>query len=149
TLARAGSHRTAARGRHVLVGGKRVRTIDMHCHSYIDGVWQLVKGRPEAAKADFTRLADGPMALGVKTVEGRLREMDRQGIDVQAVSSHQGQYHYWAEPELAGQIVQIQNDALAAVCARRADRFVGIGAVALQHPDLAAEQLEAVVKKLD
>ena len=50
--------------------------------------------------------------------------------------------------ELARQIVTIQNEKLAAWCAAQPDRFVGLASVALQHPDLAAEQLDEAVKKL-
>jgi aminocarboxymuconate-semialdehyde decarboxylase len=42
----------------------------------------------------------------------------------------------------------VQNEKLAEVCAAHPDRFVPIGAVALQHPDLAASQLEYAVKEL-
>jgi hypothetical protein len=57
---------------------------------------------------------------------------------------------FWsmAEPDLAGQVVKLQNEKLAEICAAHPDRFVGLASVALQHPDLAAEQLEYAVKQL-
>ena len=72
--------------------------------------------------------------------------MDEQGIDVQAISINA--FWYGADRELARQIVKIQNEKLAAWCAAQPDRFVGLASVALQHPDLAAEQLDEAVKKL-
>ena len=42
---------------------------------------------------------------------------------------------------------QIQNEKLAEACAANPDRFVAFATVALQHPELAAEQLEEGVKK--
>jgi aminocarboxymuconate-semialdehyde decarboxylase len=42
----------------------------------------------------------------------------------------------------------MQNEQLAAVCATYPDRLVGLATVALQHPDLAAQQLEFGVTKL-
>jgi aminocarboxymuconate-semialdehyde decarboxylase len=44
--------------------------------------------------------------------------------------------------------VNLQNEKLAEICAAYPDRFVGLASVALQHPDLAAEQLEDAVKRL-
>jgi aminocarboxymuconate-semialdehyde decarboxylase len=44
-------------------------------------------------------------------------------------------------------VIRVQNEALAAFCASQPDRFVGLASVALQHPDLAAEQLETGVKR--
>jgi aminocarboxymuconate-semialdehyde decarboxylase len=41
----------------------------------------------------------------------------------------------------------IQNEKLAAACAANRDRFVAFTTVALQYPDLAAEQLEEGVKR--
>jgi len=50
---------------------------------------------------------------------------------------------------IRGRIVQRQNEKIAEICTAHADRFVGLGAVALQHPDLAAEQMDHAVKKLN
>ncbi len=69
----------------------------------------------------------------------RLRIMDEQGIDVEALSINP--FWYAAEPDLARQIIQLQNEKLAALCAAYPDRFVAFATVALQHPELAAQQL--------
>ena len=53
-----------------------------------------------------------------------------------------------ADRELARRIVTVQNEKLSAWCAAHPDRFVGLASVALQHPDLAVEQLEQAVGKL-
>jgi aminocarboxymuconate-semialdehyde decarboxylase len=134
--------------REVRIGGTRVRTIDMHSHAYVHEVWPLIQDRQEAGRG-LRNMANGPMAMDVKSIESRLRDMDRQGIDVHAVSLHPGQYHYWAEAELARQIVRVQNERLAALCKAHPDRFVAIGGVSIQHPDLAAEQMEEGVRQLD
>ena len=78
-------------------------------------------------------------------VSVRLRAMDEQGIDVEALSINPNWYK--ADRDLAKQIISIQNEKLAAACAANPDRFVAFATVALQHPDLAAEQLEEGVKK--
>lgn len=73
--------------------------------------------------------------------------MDEWGIDIQAVSIPP-EYCYWADRDLAGSLVRIQNHKIAELCAAYPDRFVGIGALALQHPDLAIEQMKEGVKKM-
>jgi aminocarboxymuconate-semialdehyde decarboxylase len=77
----------------------------------------------------------------------RIKAMDEQGIDVEALSINPI-FWYKAEPDLAGQVVKLQNEKLAEICAAQPDRFVGLASVALQHPDLAAAQLEDAVKQL-
>jgi aminocarboxymuconate-semialdehyde decarboxylase len=81
----------------------------------------------------------------VLVVADRLREMDEQGIDVEALSINP--YWYKADREVATQLVKLQNEKLAEACAANPDRFVAFATVALQHPDLAAQQLEEGVKK--
>jgi aminocarboxymuconate-semialdehyde decarboxylase len=72
--------------------------------------------------------------------------MDEQGIDVQALSINP--FWYSTERALARELIQMQNEKLAEFCAAHSDRFVGFATVALQHPDLAAEQLEEGVRNL-
>jgi aminocarboxymuconate-semialdehyde decarboxylase len=74
--------------------------------------------------------------------------MDEQGVDIQ-VLTQQGAWWYEAtDRNLARQIVTIQNEKTAAFCAAHPDRFVGMASVALQFPDMAAQQLDEGVKKL-
>jgi aminocarboxymuconate-semialdehyde decarboxylase len=70
------------------------------------------------------------------------------GVDVQVLSPSPSQYYYWADPDLAQQVVRTQNEHVAETCARHPDRLVGLGTLALQHPKLAAEQLRHAVKTL-
>jgi aminocarboxymuconate-semialdehyde decarboxylase len=75
----------------------------------------------------------------------RLQAMDEQGIDVEALSINPNWYK--VDRDLAKQIIQMQNEKLAAACAANPERFVAFATVALQYPELAAEQLEEGVKK--
>ena len=138
---------TGAR-RQVLVGGQRVRTIDMHAHVFIDEAWPLVKDFPQTDKA-MANLGASPMAIDQQTMDRRFREMDRQGIDVHVISVHPSQFLYFLQPDLAARIVKMQNEKIAALVASHKDRFVGFGNISLQQPDLAVEQLDYAVKQLD
>ncbi|HUY26890.1 MAG TPA: amidohydrolase family protein [Candidatus Binataceae bacterium] len=80
-------------------------------------------------------------------LDERLRAMDAMGMDIQAVSPAP-LYNYWADRELAARIVASANQGMAALCARRPDRLVGLGTLSMQHPDLAVEQLVRAVRML-
>src|SRR5436190_1310469 len=69
------------------------------------------------------------------------------GIDMQALSINPTWYAL--ERELVTKVIELQNQKLAELCASQSDRFVAFASVALQYPDLAAQQLEHAVKKLN
>src|SRR3954467_11446349 len=120
------------RRREVVVAGKRVRTIDVHAHCVI----------PEALALMKQKLA--PVYAGSEAE--RLARMDAQGIDLQALSINPTWYHL--ERDHVTKVIELQNEKLAEICARKPERFVAFASVALQYPDLAAQQLEHGVKKL-
>jgi len=127
--------------REVSIGGRRIKTVDVHAHCFVAEVWDLVKDTNLAAtaKANLT----GPVVLGNPQ---RLQDMDAQGIDYQAINVNA--WGYSAERSLARDIVTLQNEKISQWCAAHPDRFVGMATVALQYPELAAEQLDEAVKKL-
>jgi aminocarboxymuconate-semialdehyde decarboxylase len=122
----------------VTVAGGRVRVVDAHAHCVIP-VEGIVKGTPLAKLGGGA----GNTLLGPE----RLQIMDQQGVDMQALTIN-GFWWYAADLELARAIVRAQNEGLAAWVAAHADRFVAIASVALQHPELAAEQLHDGVTRL-
>jgi hypothetical protein len=67
-----------------------------------------------------TSVAAGGQNGGAALVLGpdRIRVMDQQGVDVEAVSVNA--YWYGADRQLAERIVKIQNEAMAASCRRAA-----------------------------
>jgi aminocarboxymuconate-semialdehyde decarboxylase len=122
-----------ARRREVVVNGKRVRTVDLHAHCHIPEALALI-----GQNVRFPGLVIGP---------DRIAAMDAQGIDIEALSINP---NFWdkAERDLQAQIVKLQNEKLAEICAEEPERFVAMASVALQYPDLAAEQLEEAIKRL-
>ncbi len=134
--------------RRVTIGGKTVRTVDMHSHVFVQEAWPLVKDLPQVDRA-MANLASSPMAVDAATLDRRFREMDRQGIDVHVISVHPSQFLYFTEPDLAARIVRMQNEKIAELCAAHPDRFVGLGNVSLQSPDLAIEQMNHAATRLD
>ena len=69
----------------------------------------------------------------------RLATMDAQAIDIEALSINPNWYQV-GDRDLAAEIIRVQNEALAEACAATPDRFVAFASVALQFPDLAAQQ---------
>jgi aminocarboxymuconate-semialdehyde decarboxylase len=126
--------------RQVTVGGRRVKVVDSHAHCAVPEVLDVVKG------TDLERVVSGSLNGPLVMSSDRVRAMDDQGIDVQVLSINP--YWYSADRDLARRIVDVQNRRLAAMCAAQPDRFVPLATVALQHPDLASEQLEEAVKTL-
>jgi aminocarboxymuconate-semialdehyde decarboxylase len=126
--------------REIAVGGRRVKVVDVHAHCVVPEVADIVKDTKLARNAGQGR---GPQVLGPE----RLRTLDERGIDVQVLSINLF-WWYAAERDLAAQIVKVQDEKLAAWCAAHPERFVALTSVALQYPDLAAEQLERAVKEL-
>ena len=137
-----GNHATAGAApaggarRQTMVGGKRVRTIDVHCHCVL----------PETLAMMGLRLEDqrGP-GIGEVGLR-RVREMDEAGIDVEAISINP--FWYKAERDVAEKLIKTQNEKLTELCSAFPDRLVGMASVSLQFPDLAVQQLEYAIKKL-
>jgi aminocarboxymuconate-semialdehyde decarboxylase len=130
-----------AKRREVFVGGKRVKVVDMHAHCIVPEVWDVVKDTSLASSAG--NRARGPNVMGPE----RLKSLDERGIDVQVLSIN-GFWFYAADRELAGKIVKLHDEKLSEWCKAHSDRYVALSSVALQYPDLAAEQLEHAVKEL-
>lgn len=127
--------------RQVSIGGRRVKVVDIHAHHFIPEVLDVVRGTPLEA-AFKGQAANKDRYLGPHW----LQYMDREGIDVMALNMNP--WWYAADRDLSRRIIDLQNQKTAEWVARYPDRFVGMATVALQHPDLAAEQLEQGVRKL-
>ena len=127
--------------REVSIAGRRVKVVDVHAHCVIPEVWDIVKDTSLASSAGGR--ARGPNLMG----PDRVRAIDQLGVDVQVLSIN-GYWFYAADRDLAAKIVRLHDEKLAEWCAAHADRYVALSSVALQFPDLAAEQLEYAVKKL-
>src|SRR5512138_1806779 len=68
-------------------------------------------------------------ARKLSDIDTRLADMDRMGIDIQAVSPAPNQTYYWTEPELGRELARAVNDRLAEIVTRWPRRFVALGTV--------------------
>jgi aminocarboxymuconate-semialdehyde decarboxylase len=146
-------------------GGRTFRrrfTIDLHCHALTPAVEALVASTPQKkAEPDIVRKSMGAASVAhneavmlphaaprLTRLDQRLADMDAMGVDVQVISPAPNQYYYWADRDLASEVVRLQNEGIAQQCALHPQRLAGLGTLALQHPDLACAQLEHAVREL-
>jgi len=130
----------APRQRPVMVAGKRIKTIDVHAHCLFHDSLSLMG--EEANNVRPKVKGEEEMFL---SVDGRLKAMDAMAIDMEVLSINP--FWYRKDRDLAGKIVQINNEKLAELCAAHKDRFAAFASLSLQFPDLAVQQLETAVKK--
>lgn len=127
-------HATQHKRWEVVIAGKRIKTVDVHAHCVVPDAAKIINHPLEAPGLLWSNIGD------------RLAEMDRSGVDVEALSINP--FWYRAERDAAAELIRVNNETLAEFCAGHPDRFVAFATAALQFPDLAAQQIEHAVKRL-
>jgi aminocarboxymuconate-semialdehyde decarboxylase len=140
-------------------GRPNTTTIDIHCHVMSLESEELVRPYFTPDKDPFFRYSGASsdaynqkhfseIVPKLSVPEERLRDMDRMGVDIQAISVAPPQYFYWAEPDLGVRASRIQNDNLARIVREHPDRFVGLGTLPLQDVDASLVELDRLVHEL-
>ena len=146
------------RGRSSTGSGK-AKVIDLHCHylnpavaaktAHLNGAQydpSVIFADELTRKTNVTQMKTrAPKLTGVAE---RLVDMDRMGVDIQAVCPAPFQFFYFTEPELGAQLAREVNEGIAQLVADTPDRFVGLGSVPLQDSKLAVRELNYCVQKL-
>jgi aminocarboxymuconate-semialdehyde decarboxylase len=127
----------AAKHAPVMIRGRRIRTVDIHAHCAVVEASELLKKQQTGQQATL---------LEGQGLADRLKTMDAQGIDMEVLSINPNWYDI--DRDLAIRVISVQNESMAQFCTTHSDRFTAFATVALQFPDLAAEQLERAMKKL-
>jgi uncharacterized protein len=102
------------------------------------GRGQMLSGMPDG----FARLPGRLLDLG----DGRIAEMDEAGIDVQVLSLNSPGVQQLAESE-AADLARETNDRLAEAVRRYPGRLEGLATLPTATPELAADELERMVKE--
>jgi len=144
--------------RKVVKRGNKSLAVDLHCHVHTPAADEIAKKSDK--QADVTARYGDPRTIErqkqlrveldrkLTSVEQRLADMERMGIDVQAISTSPMQYYYGLDIDLGRQASRTVNQRLAEIVASHPDRFVGLGTVPLQAPEIAVAELEYCMKSL-
>ncbi|WP_338813761.1 amidohydrolase family protein [Bernardetia sp. Wsw4-3y2] len=82
------------------------------------------------------------------SAERRMQECNHQHVDVQVLSTVPVMFGYWAKPEHTWDLSKMLNEHIAGIVKDYPDRFIGLGTLPMQAPDLAIKELERCVKDL-
>jgi aminocarboxymuconate-semialdehyde decarboxylase len=133
-------------------------TIDIHAHYFPESYIDLIAKRGPRVGTTVTTdpqgrrfiqvgllLRTGPITPLFIDIDARLKEMDRQGVKMHALSLTQPMV-YWADDDLGLQLSAAFNDAASAAHRKHPDRLIGFAVLPMQNPKLALEELERAAK---
>ena len=135
------------------------KVVDIHCH-YLNPEVNKKAEYLEPAKYDPSVIYANELTRSTNVkqiqdrfsqltgIEERIRDMDKMGVDIQAVCPAPNQYYYFTDPGMGASLAREINHGIANIVAKHPDRFVGLGSVPLQNAELAVKELEYAVKKL-
>src|SRR6201999_2685666 len=153
--------RTAARNHDADGRARRPSspTIDIHAHIVVPQAAKLAQphvdiGRiplahfSDAASKEINAQQEKDVSDVMTTIDRRLVDLDRMGIDIQVVAPAPNQCYYSIDPKIGEAAHRLANDGVAEYCSRRPDRFVGLGVVTLQEPEIAVRELDYIIGNL-
>ncbi|WJT00756.1 amidohydrolase family protein [Novosphingobium humi] len=132
--------------------------VDLHCHLNVGAADQYIREEVPDAPDPLTFVSAASRATNAKLfaeigaklngINERLLDMDRLGVDVQAISPSPGQYYYFAPPEVGREAARLVNDRMAQAVAEQPDRLVGMGTVPLQNVEMSIAEMRRCVSDL-
>ncbi|MBI2966237.1 MAG: amidohydrolase [Bacteroidetes bacterium] len=78
----------------------------------------------------------------------RMTECEKHNVDMQVLSPIPVLFCYWAKPEHAAEISSFLNDHIAGIVHKYPDKFIGLGTLPLQAPELAIREMERGMKEM-
>jgi aminocarboxymuconate-semialdehyde decarboxylase len=131
--------------------------VDVHAHYFPETYLDLIERDGQRAGAGIDRadprgpvirigsIRVGPVTAGFRDLDVRIADMNRRGVDVQALSLTHPMV-YWADADLGARLARAMNDALAEAHMRFPDRLVGLAMLPMQAPAAAVAELERAAR---
>jgi aminocarboxymuconate-semialdehyde decarboxylase len=137
---------------------KEMLTIDIHTHILPEKMpdWAAKFGYGGFVRLDHFKPCCAKMMIDNKFFreiqdncwdpEARIKECDHHGVNVQVLSTVPVMFSYWAKDQDALDLSMFLNDHIADIVQKYPKKFIGLGTVPLQNPDLAIKELERCMK---
>ena len=131
--------------------------IDIHAHYFPEEYLRALELRGRAAGVTLDRsdpagpaikigpALGGPLRREFFDLGARLREMDKTGVRIHALSLTFPMV-YWADGELGSHLSRVVNDAMAGAHTAYPDRFVGLATLPMQDPERAVEEMDRAAR---
>jgi aminocarboxymuconate-semialdehyde decarboxylase len=132
--------------------------VDVHTHAIDDDLPDLRRTYPHDRWPSVERIAetDAHLMFGGQpyrqidhrcwSPEARLNDMNRNGVAMQVLSPIPVTFCYRASPAGAAELASAQNEFFARIVQQHPTRFAALGAVALQYPDRAVEEMRRCMR---
>jgi aminocarboxymuconate-semialdehyde decarboxylase len=133
--------------------------VDVHTHAIDVELFDLARRYPRDDWPSIERSSETEARLmfgGVPyrridhrcwSPRARLADMDREGVAIQVLSPIPVTFCYAASADGAADLAAAQNDFFASMIGEHPDRFLALGAVALQDPDRAVDELRRCMSR--
>lgn len=133
--------------------------IDVHTHIFTDSLISALDDVGMAARIGFDRRSDGqvmltfdgkprlgPIPEGIRDIDVRLRDMDRQGVEVHVLATAPMLFCYNESGDVALEIARRCNDGFGDIARLHPDRFSVFAQLPMQDVERSLAELERVAE---
>jgi aminocarboxymuconate-semialdehyde decarboxylase len=133
--------------------------VDVHTHAIDDDLPDLQRAYPHDRWPSVERTGETEAHLlfggqpyrridqRCRSWEARIIDMDREGVAVQVLSPIPVTFCYSASAAGAAELASAQNEFFARITYKHPTRFAALGAVALQDPDRAVDEMRRCMRR--